>query len=34
MEEIENKKSSEKKAPEVIEVVFGKGDKSKYVSVE
>ena len=35
VEETENKKSSDKKKPsEVIEVVFEKCDKSKYVSVE
>ena len=35
VEETENKKSSDKKiASEVIEVIFDKCDKSKYVSVE
>ena len=35
VEETEDKKSSDKKKPsEVIEVVFEKCDKSKYVSVE
>ena len=34
VEETEDKKSSDKKASEVIEVGFEKCDKSKYVSVE
>ena len=35
VEETEDKKSSDKKKPsEVIEVVFEKCDKSKYVSIE
>ena len=34
VEETENKKFSDKKASEVIEVVFEKCDKTKYVSVE
>ena len=34
VEETEDKKSSDKKTSEVIEVVFEKCDKSIYVSVE